>query len=449
MALTSLLLATLAALPQDAQTSFKPPALEVEGLVGVPMDVLRLEGSIVFDLETETALATAKLVFAVPGDGGMPYFDLRQEIETARLNGTEIDPGKMVAHSLGTEFHSMRILQQELEANREHTLELTYALLTPDSQDAKGVQWSDSGLTWDIWFSDLYLGRYLEQWFPANLIHDQFEFELTLELRNVEDEHQLVTNADVTERGEHHWQLRFPPSYTALSPMVVIVPAREVERSQSVATMEDGRKITIDVCRRLEAGGTLDGIHAQMARELQEFSTSTGPWPHGDRLTVYVWTGGRSMEYDGATTSSTGALRHELFHSWYGRGVKPASQNDGWLDEAWDVYATESRLRFPEERIREEGAPVTLSSADPWNRTTPTASYSAGALFFARVAAEIGDEELRKHMAGFFQAYSPNPASTADLARYLSEATDNPRIARLFHRYVYGRDGDAGSGGSR
>src|SRR5262249_38712217 len=65
-------------------------------------------------------------------------------------------------------------------------------------------------------------------------------------------------------------------------------------------------------------------------------SNGIGEYMHGNRFVVYFAGGG--MEYDGGTTSSTGSLRHETHHSWWGRGLKPASQNDGWLDEAWTVY---------------------------------------------------------------------------------------------------------------
>ena len=60
-----------------------------------------------------------------------------------------------------------------------------------------------------------------------------------------------------------------------------------------------------------------------------------GPWVHGDTFWAFVWGHGRGMEYDGATTASVPALEHEVFHSWFGRGVKPARAADGWIDEAW------------------------------------------------------------------------------------------------------------------
>ena len=47
------------------------------------------------------------------------------------------------------------------------------------------------------------------------------------------------------------------------------------------------------------------------------------------------------MKYDRAVATTEGVLQHEVFHSWFARGVKPASQNDSWFDEGWTVYNTD------------------------------------------------------------------------------------------------------------
>src|SRR5262245_2831864 len=85
----------------------------------------------------------------------------------------------------------------------------------------------------------------------------------------------------------------------------------------------------------LEMGGP------EIQQYLVKNVTQIGPYSHGNRFTAYIWENQeRSMEYDGAVTSNVAALEHEVFHSWYARGIKPASQNDGWIDEAWDNYNT-------------------------------------------------------------------------------------------------------------
>ena len=343
-------------------------------------------------------------------------------------------------HDFGEATGTMRILEVEMEAGSEHHLHLEYPLTQPLSPAAQDIQWSAGGVHWDTWFSDLNQGRYLEMWFPANLLYDQHPFTLTLAIENAGEAHELITNGTVEVLGEHQWKLDFPATYTAFSALVVLIPAARVERSTSTAKLKGGRKIEIDVCRLVETRVSLEQVHEATAEALADFSESMGPWAHGDRCTVFVWTGGRSMEYDGGTTTSMGALRHELFHSWFGRGAKPASQNGGWWDEAWNVYFCDGR-RPRGDAMAQESAPVTLSPADPWNRVTPGASYMAGAFFFGRLAHVMGEKSLIAAMSAFFQAHSPGPVSTAQLVDHLAEAAgkQGDEVRALFDRYVYGR----------
>jgi aminopeptidase N len=164
-----------------------------------------------------------------------------------------------------------------------------------------------------------------------------------------------------------------------------------------------------------------------------------GKWDHGDDCIVYVWKGSRSMEYDGSTTTALGALDHEIFHSWFGRGVKPASQNDGWWDEAFNVYFADERR--PNRRVVEkEGKPITLSSSNPYNRITPGSSYSYGAVFFGRLAHLLGAEKMHGYMSDFYKTYVGKVASTADMENFLVNASGNEEVRKLFARYVYGQD---------
>ncbi len=414
-----------------------PPPLQVDGLIGTPIDIQELRGTFVFDATTRTARARAEMVFEMTADG-LPLFDLRQDIDRLVLNGEEIETGLAAAHEVGPNTGTMRILEQELAAGASHNLVFEYELERPQAPRAADIGWSEGSLSWDTWFSDLNPGRYLEMWMPANLLYDRFSLELELELVGLEADHELITNAAIEERGRYHWMLRFPATTTAFSPMIVVVPSVEVERSQS-RTKIDGRRFVIDVTRRKDARGDLSRIHDQVARDLKEFSASTGPWPHGDTVPVYIWRGGRSMEYDGATTSSTGALRHELFHSWWGRGVKPASQNDGWFDEAWDSYRADGD---GPRSVKGEGRPVELCSSDPYNRITPMQSYREGAAFFGRLAHLIGIKKLDRLMAEFYEQHVHDPVFTHQLEQHLAAGSGKEEAVRqLFHRYVYGKDG--------
>ncbi len=429
--------------PKTDLQVYAPSPRVIDGLNAVPIDIRSVSARVHFDVETQQAAVVAEMTFAVIGQKGMPIFDLRQDISKASLDGEDLAVEKLAAHDFGDSSGTMRVIEHPLEPGKRHVLRLEYPLGKPQSPSAQDIGWGAGTLEWDLYFTDLQPGRYLEMWFPANLIYDQFALELDVEVKGLTEPHHLVTNAAVREQGAHHWQLAFPDTMTAFSPMVVILPESAAERSSTQVKVGD-RTISIDVCKRIAARASIDSVHQQVAKALKDFTKLSGPWPHGDRCTVFVWTGSRSMEYDGATTTSMGALRHELFHSWFGRGVKPASQNDAWFDEAWDVYAADG-ARTDRKYLEAVAPPVTLSSANPWNRITPRGSYSYGAMFFGRLALLIGEEELKQMMAAYSQQQAHTITSTADLAIYLADKSGKPKqVVQLFDRYVYGHDKNEG-----
>ena len=165
--------------------------------------------------------------------------------------------------------------------------------------------------------------------------------------------------------------------------------------------------------------------------------TNTGPYMHGERFTTFIWTGGRSMEYEGGVTSNTGALEHEVFHCWFARGVKPATQNDSWIDEGWTVYNTGPN-RFSLDPFDMSDPPVTLSSANPFNRITPNASYTQGSRFFSGLAAAVGLANLRSYMSSFYMENRGQLVTTGQLEAYLIGKSGMLEIADYFNRFVYG-----------
>lgn len=416
-----------------------PAPLVLEEITGMPIDISTLEAAVVFDLESQVASVVADLTFEMTADG-MPLFDLRQDIVSGTLNGEAITPAQMATHDLGKGSGTIRILQVELKAGVTHKLHLEYVLQKPQSPSAIAIGWGKGKLDWDFFFSDLNHGRYMEMWFPSNLLYDHFGFEFDLKIEGAKEKHEVVTNATLTELGDFHWQLSFPAHYTAFSHMLVVVPSKKIEHSTKTIILPGSKKVVVSVYRLKNTKASLKDVHKAVKTEMQRFSKSTGAWPHGDRCTVFVWSGGRSMEYDGATTTSMAALSHELHHSWYGRGVKPRSQNDGWFDEAWTVFAADGR-RANNRVLDAEGRVTELCSPNPWNRTTPNKSYSTGAVAFHRIAHAIGEKKLLRLMADFFEQNQLKTVSTQEMEAFLFEATQEPAVKQVFHRYIYGRDG--------
>jgi hypothetical protein len=336
----------------------------------------------------------------------------------------------------------LRILDRWLLAGSENTLRLIYELATPDSEGSNPIGWNGDRLSFDFWFSDLYAGRYLEMWFPANLIFDEFRFDLEVRLVNTGIEHTLITNGAVTDLGDKHWHIEFPDYYIACSPMLVIEATDRLEqRIGTVTPLGSTHAITLNTYRSTSVTANLATVESDVAAFISGNITNVGPYLHGERFTTYIWPHTtRSMEYAGGVTTALTALEHEVFHSWFARGITPARQNDSWLDEAWTTYSTSSN-RFAVIPLGMFQSPVTLASRNPFNRATPfPEAYSQGFTLFAGIAAEIGLADLKAAMCEFYMLYLCQPVTTEQLLTHLLVWSRSMVITDYFYRYVYGYD---------
>lgn len=420
-----------------------PPAKVVDGLTAVPIDIQELAATVRFDLATRQAQVTATVQFEVGPTAGCPIFDLRQTIATAMLDGAVVATTDLAHHDFGGGADAqLRVLNRTLAAGSVHTLILTYGLGQPQAPSSQPIGWdlTSPRLTWDLWFSDLWAGRYLEMWFPANLIFDQFAFRLDLELVNTTVAHVVFSNATVRTVGANHWQLAFPARYTALSPMILLGAADRIESRIGTATLPVTGAVTLTTCKLVGTVGDLAAIETEVAGYLAANEAAVGRYLHGNRWTTFLWSNpSRSMEYDGAVTSNADSLRHEVFHSWVARGLKPASQRDGWMDEAWTTYATGGGAAIDPFDLSE---PTTaLAPANPWRRTTPDASYTVGARFFRGLAALFGVATLQGYLRDFYAAHLDAPCTTAQLEEFLICRSGMIELADYFDHYVYGLAG--------
>jgi hypothetical protein len=418
-----------------------PPATPVDGLMAVPIDVDRVQATLVFDAAAKVATLEAEMQFAVGPTGGNPIFDLRQPISEARLNGSPLAPAELAHHDLGGgPGAELRVIARTLAAGSTNTLELRSTLATPQAQGANpiGFDPGSTRLYFDLWFSDLFPGRYLEMWLPANLIYDRFAVDLTVRIDNSGFQHLLFANGAVSALGGNQWRIQYPARFTALSPMLVIAAADRLETRQGSVNLPGSGPVALDLFKLTTTPADLATVESSLAGYLTDNVASSGPYVHGGRFTAFIWSGtARSMEYDGATTSTVGSLKHEVFHSWWARGVKPATQNDSWLDEGWTVYNTDAGA-FSVEPFDVTDPPVTLAGRNPFNRVTPSAAYSAGRRFFAGLAAELGLAQLRSLMKDFYSEHAGELATTADLETHLVSRSGRLALADWFHRFVYG-----------
>ena len=428
--------------------SLAPPPASLGSRRVVAPSVERVRASLRFDVEAGEAAATASVEFCGGAVDGRPALDLRQEVEWVRLDGQDLSPDDFAAQDLGAGPDArMRVLDVEVQSESRHLLELGYRVGTPDANGAVPIGWVPDGVHFDLWMSDLHAGRYLEMWLPAPLIHDRFALHLDVVVEGTDRPHTLIANtAGVdAEPGRRAWSLVYPAHFTALSPMLVLAPSDSLEvRRSAVALPGRSRSLGLVTARHTDTDADLPACEADLRAWLAYLAARYEPWVHGDTFWAVVWAPGRGMEYDGATTASVHALEHEVFHSWFGRGVKPARASDGWIDEAFTTWSTSSRRselpRFSSEELGLEEEPVVLYPSHPWSRHTPLEAYSDGARLFAGLAHLLGGPgRLRAAMADWYKANAGGLVTTDGLQAHL-KLWSGVDIGPWWARYVHGRE---------
>lgn len=419
-----------------------PPPVTFDGKTAVPIDISTIDGRLTFDGAGGGAHGDITLSFVVGPTGGRPIFDLRQTITGVLLDGVSLTVAQILTRNLGGGAGGdLRVLDVPLAAGSAHTLRLTYTLGLPASPAGgsypPNLAWTAGPrLTFNFGFTDLAAARYLESWAPANLVWDQYAITLELQVTGTTVPHRTITNGAVTNLGANHWRVAFPARFTALSPMLEIRATDTLAASTSNVTLPgSGQTVTIEALKLASnAAISLPAQLTNLKSWLIENESAAGPYLHGNRFTAFLIHGG--MEYEGGCTSGVGSLRHEAFHSWWGRGAKPASQADGWWDEAWNVYHDSGGDDVQPFNFAE--SPVTLSPQNRYSRVTPSNAYTSGQRFFEGVAALTSPAALTGWMGEFYRAHRDRPATTLDLEAHLLARSGQPDLVDAFHRWIYG-----------
>ena len=418
-----------------------PPAVTVGGITVVPVDLQTIDARLVFDGASSTATGDATITFTVGPTAGRPMFDLRQPITAVWLDGAPLPVAQILTRDLGGGVGAeMRVLDTVLAAGSVHTLRLTYGVSLPLSPAGggypPGLTWTAGPrLAWNGGFTDLFAARYLESWVPANLIWDQYAITVQIQVIGTAIAHTLITNGAVTVLAANQWSVVFPASSTAMSTLFELRASDALAQAVTSAALPSGTNVTIEAWKLASNAAVVLSTQATNLRNwLIENDTAMGAYSHGNRFVAFIKQGG--MEYDGGCTSGTGALRHEAYHSWWGRAVRPASQADGWFDEGWNTYhdsggAGAAALNFA-------AAPRMLCNRNPYSRITSGNAYSGGEALFSGIAAMHNPVALTSWMAEFYHSRRDRPVTTLDLESHLLVKSGNPDVVDAFHRFVYG-----------
>ena len=382
----------------------------------------------------------ATVSFLVGEDAGRPALELGPEPDDATLDGLPVTLDRVLVGDPPREV----VLLPELPPCTAHVLRVQHRVPTGWMDEPGGqarLERRDGGTWWSSGQQDDRPNRFLDMWFPSNLLFDRFELELEV---HAPPGHRLDSTGEV-EVLPDGFRVRWPDRVQAHAPLWVLSPEASAHVTERVATLAEG-PVTVTVLG-LEPDD-LEEAATRAVDALTAFDTTYGPYAHGDRYLVWLREGrGSSMEYAGGTVTALSAIEHEIHHAWFARGASPASDADAWLDEAVTSWATDiwpyrevpfdHALEPQQLRVGDDGwAAAELSSE----------TYLLGATIFAGLADLHGVEAVTDALGTFYRDQGAEPFRDVDLERALYCALgEEPLVREAFARRGYGQEAPVGS----
>jgi hypothetical protein len=321
-----------------------------------------------------------------------------------RLDGQDLDPARSSDVRRFSWAGSGQVsleLQRDLAGSARHRLEASYPL---PLADAGGRFFTD--------VNDIE-GRGNEVLFPTlNTPHELARHVLVFRVHAAEP-HLAVGSGALAGRSAgdvQEWVLDTEREVASYTVMFHLAPARSHLLSEQRLQGVDVRVLApVGGVSAAEAFATLDPW-------LAELQGALGPFPMPRGLSVVLTQSGGGMEYYGATTTSLRALRHEVFHMYFGCSTIARTYRDSWWDEAIDMWyelSADPAYAPIEASYRSDIVSGRSAVAVGFDRR----AYDQGARVIQAVAAEMGG---RDRMVGFLShlhaTRSFDPFTTWDLA---------------------------------
>lgn len=376
--LTSLALAT------ENDKRHTPKSFSVGTGQAVFADFTEAVYNITYDVTAQKATVVAEIKLETR-ETGYPIFDSVAVPSSVIFDGAAVTAVETKTPNRETTLRYVN----KLAAPGVHTLKIEVPLTTL-------VKFSAEGVNTAFWTSDLDERQFLERYMPANFEFDQVKMTFNVNFVGAKTKQVIYTNGVMSEVKSNVFKISYPSYYTASSIFFHAVPQGAVNELRFSLKSIDGREIPSVVYFSKGAfAANLEKLKTKTTEVFHELESDYGAFPHPS-LTVYQ-AGSGGMEYCGATMTDFSALGHELFHSYFARGVMPANGNSGWLDEAlasWrdDGYQTLETL----------SGSTGMSSHPYYTRITDTAAYSFGERFMSyldgKTKAKGGLKPFMRHM---------------------------------------------------
>ncbi|MBU6154764.1 MAG: hypothetical protein KGP28_10720 [Bdellovibrionales bacterium] len=403
----------------ENNTNHAPRAFAHRDGNAVFVDFTRAHYEITYDIDAKSARVLAEITF-LSNEEGYPVFD-----SVASPDSVMLDGARTVSREIRTpdQATTLRVLDQKA-GKGEHLLRIELPL-------TELVDFRSGGVRSAFWTSDLDERNFLERYVPANFEFDQVKMDFLVRFKGLSKPQSIYTNGSVLRLDQETFQIAFPAHFTASSLFFHTVPEGVMNESRFSLKSSDGRVIPVLLYAQKDSwSAQLERLGERVRTVFRELEADYGPFPHPSILVYQAGAGG--MEYCGATMTDFGSLGHELFHSYFARGVMPANGNSGWLDEALASW-------------RDNGYPTLnalsgssgMSSHPNYTRITDTAAYSFGARFMGFLDGETrGKGGMKPFMRELVATRILKPMFVEEFIEWMEDFYQQS-FQDTFKRYTY------------
>lgn len=400
-----------------------PQNFAYAGGQAVFVDFTKATYNLRYDIVQKLATVHAVIEFTASAEGH-PVFDLVNEPTAVKLNGAK---AVVETIKLPGNVSQVRVLGATVKAGT-HTMEITAPVTELVEMDGKSVKSA-------FWTTDLDDRGYLEQYLPANMEFDRVPMTFNIEFVGLQNEQRIYTNGVVTKTGEGQYQVVYPEYFTSSSLFFHTTPVGAMAEKSFTYRSIDGRELPVVVYKKPSMWGSDEGaltrLQQQTVTVLTELENDYGPFLHPS-VTIYN-AGSGGMEYCGATMTDTGALGHELTHSYFARGLMPANGNAGWIDEALASWRDNN---YP--RLNSLNGSANMAGRLPYTRFTDMAAYSFGARFMGYLDGKFaGQGGLKSLLRKLVEEKSFEPFFTENFIEW-AEGHYRMDLKAEFKARVYG-----------
>lgn len=422
MLLTGLLLSTAAIASNDL--AHRPRSFDVTQGKAVFVDFTEATYHITYDVTNKKATVSARMKFDAP-EPGYPVFDSVTAPVAITLDGAKTSSAETQTPEAET---TLRVLNTAVEQG-EHTLQVDVPLNTLVDFSAAG------GVKSAFWTSDLSHRQFLERYMPASFEYDQVKMTFKVNFVGSKTRQVIYTNGAVVEDAPNSYTVTYPEHFNTSSIFFHTVPQGAVDEIQYTLKSIDGRDVpvTIYVAKSPFGGSTasLEKFKAQATSVFHELEADYGAWPHPVLLIYNAGSGG--MEYCGATITEFRALGHEMFHSYFARGVMPANGNSGWLDEALASWRDNGY-----QSLNYLSGTSMMSSHPYYTRITDRAAYTFGENFMRLLNGKVQDKGgLKPFMRHMIENKVFSPLFVEEFIKEM-EQFYGVSVTEEFKRYTFG-----------